>query len=76
MSNTWDCVPCEMTYFAFKGTEPPYFCDCGKALRQRREGAEPYEAGSYDDDAPSLAENIGVDEPGASQPVLFALEVQ
>ena len=45
-SFTLDCIPCGETYFS--KSAGPHTCDlCGGALLVRREGAEPFEAGSY-----------------------------
>lgn len=45
-SRTYECAPCEQTYFAGAHAGPgPFACEfCGAALTLRPEGVEPYEA--------------------------------
>lgn len=43
-SRTYECTPCEQTYFAGAHAGPgPFACDlCGRELTLRPDGAEPY----------------------------------
>lgn len=52
-SRTYECCPCEITYFAGAHAGPgPFACEvCGRPLTLRPEGAEPYAGG------PAVTEN-------------------
>lgn len=65
-SRTFECCPCEWTFFAGPRSGPgPFACpDCGQPLTLRPEGQEPYQGGA------SLPENTIAALP------LFAQEAQ